>query len=179
MCWPETLCQAQRALKTTPPLALASASPVAAFRAPSLRPSLSPRAAAREGSLWQQSALEEPLGPSDRRGGQRAVRRIHFGDTQGRVLGQAVKQEPGDVEERLRKVEAERLLLPRGKHTEPHFSAEPLLGRVRGWRRELRATSAEERSPRGHLPCARGSLRPHLHDPQPKPVREAPSPSLQ
>ena len=105
--------------------------------------------------------------------------RIHFGDTQGRVLGQAVKQEPRDVEERLGKVEAERLLLQRGKHTEPNFSAEPLLGRVRGRRWELGATATEERLPRKHLPCVRGSLRPHLHDPQPKLVREAPLPSLQ
>lgn len=37
--------------------------------------------------------------------------RIHFRDAQGGVLGQAVQQEPGDVEEGFRTMGTERLLL--------------------------------------------------------------------
>lgn len=37
--------------------------------------------------------------------------RIHFRNAQGGVLGQAVQQEPGDVEEGFGKMETERLLL--------------------------------------------------------------------
>lgn len=55
--------------------------------------------------------------------GQRAgVReRIHFRDAQGGVLGQAVQQEPGDVEEGFGKMETERLLLQREKQTGTEF----------------------------------------------------------
>lgn len=47
--------------------------------------------------------------------------RIHFRDAQGGVLGQAVQQEPGDVEEGFGKMETERLLLQREKQTGTEF----------------------------------------------------------
>lgn len=75
----------------------------------------SPRAAGERGCACQESALEDLL-RAITEGGVRE--RIHFRDAQGGVLGQAVQQEPGDVEERFGKVETERLLLPQEKQNQ-------------------------------------------------------------
>lgn len=80
--------------------------------------------------LWKNS-----WGPSDGGGGtEGGERRIHFGDAQGGVLGQAVQPawEPGDVEEGVSGRWRLNGSSCRGKHTELNFSAELLLGWVRG-----------------------------------------------
>jgi hypothetical protein len=62
------------------------------------------------------------LGPLDSGQGGRWGR-IHFGDTQGGGLGQAVQQELGDVEEGFREVKAEWLLLQqKNRYNDPHWN---------------------------------------------------------